>query len=392
MPGGTRHYDFAKELGKRGCIVTIFASGFHYNQHKELKLAKNEAWRVEDVDGVRFVWIRTFPHQKNDWRRIVNMLSFMMRAYGAGKKITRKSKEKPDVIIGSAVHLFAVFAAYRLAIHYRAKFIMEVRDLWPQTLIDMGVLKETSISTRILRRLEKFLCKKAQKIIILSPLSKEYLASLGIDENKITLIPHGVDMSNYPPAHPHEERKRKFTIMYTGSLGVVNALMPVLAAADTLQKKGLKNIRIIFVGDGVEKNTLIRKSKTLHLANTEFRNAVAKIEIPSLLEEADVLLLVEHSILYGSSNKLFDYMASGKPIIFSTPAEHNRMSGVGCGISVPPSDSAALTQTIRTLYQMSPRERQKMGKKGRIYVEQHHAIPLLVDLLEKTICEEPTAK
>ena len=175
MPGGTRHYDFGKELIKRGYKVTIFASSFNYSQHKELKLATHEKWKIENVDGINFVWIKTFPYQKNDWRRVINMISYMYRVYPLGKKITKidKNIKKQDIIIGSSVHLLAVLAAYLLSKYYKVKFVMEIRDLWPQTLIDMGKFRKTNILIKTLNILEKFLYKRAERIITLFPLAKE---------------------------------------------------------------------------------------------------------------------------------------------------------------------------------------------------------------------------
>ena len=159
MAGGTRHYDFGKELVKRGHEVTIFASSFHYSQHRELKLTWGEKYKVERVEGVNFVWIKTFPYQKNDWRRVLNMVSYAWKVYWIGRGIKKLDQDinKPDIIIGSSVHLLAVLSAYWLSKHYRAKFIMEVRDLWPQTLVDIGKFKENNPIIKILRIIEKFL-------------------------------------------------------------------------------------------------------------------------------------------------------------------------------------------------------------------------------------------
>jgi hypothetical protein len=102
LPGGTRHYDLARELAKREHQVTIFASGFQHSCHREMRLAPGERWKVEDVDGVRFVWIKTFPYQRNNWRRVLSMVSYMLRAWWLGWRLPKLSPEieKPDMIIG----------------------------------------------------------------------------------------------------------------------------------------------------------------------------------------------------------------------------------------------------------------------------------------------------
>jgi len=396
MPGGTRHYDFGKELVKRGYKITIFASSFHYSLHKELKLAKNEKWKIENIDGVNFIWIKTFPYQKNNWRRVLNMISYMWHSYWLGRKIVNidKNIEKPDVIIGSSVHLLAVLSAYWLAKHYRAKFIMEVRDLWPQTLIDIGKLRERSLITKILRILEKFLYKRAQKIIILSPLTRDYLMSLNIKQDKVSYIPNGVDVSKYKDIKKdikaisiNKKSEKSFNVMYAGTLGIFTNLEYVLTSAKIVQERRLKDVKFIFVGSGVKKTQLFEKKREMNLTNVEFWEPVPKNKIPSILNMADILLLITGNVLYGSENKLMDYMASGKPIVFSTYGQHNIARRANCGISVSPQNPEALANAITKLYKLSSEEREKMGQRGRKYVEKYYSIPVLVDKLEKIIQE-----
>lgn len=392
MPGGTRHYDFGKELIKRGYKVTILASSFHYSLHKELKLKRGEKYKIENIDGINFIWLKTFPYQRNNWKRVLNMVSYFWCAYWIGKKITKidKNIEKPDIIIGSSVHLLAVLAAYWLARYYKAKFIMEVRDLWPQTLVDMGKLKESSLIIKTLRFLEKFLYNRAKKIIVLLPLAQNYITELGINKEKIVWIPNGVDLTRFKEVDGGEN-DIYFKIIYLGAHGMANALNVILDAANIIQKKGYEKIKFVFIGDGSEKENLIRYKDKLLLRNTEFRMPVNKEEVYSTLNEADVLIfnLKKTEVFkYGiSSNKLFDYMAAAKPIIFSANATNDFIKEANCGISVPPENPEMMAQAIIKLYKMPIEERKKMGENGRRYVEKYHQIPILVDKLEKVIKE-----
>ncbi|MGC9019436.1 MAG: glycosyltransferase, partial [Candidatus Bipolaricaulaceae bacterium] len=157
LPGGTRHYDLGRELVKRGHRVVIFATSFHHYLHRETRLRPGERWKVEDVDGLKFVWIRTPPYQRNDWRRVRNMVAFAVRAWQLGHKLPKLAPEigNPDVVIGSSPHLLTPLAAYWVARHYRVPFVMEVRDLWPQTIIDMGELSARHPITKALQALER---------------------------------------------------------------------------------------------------------------------------------------------------------------------------------------------------------------------------------------------
>lgn len=381
LPGGTRHFDFGRELVKKGHDVTIFASGFHHFQHRRLKLLPGESWSIEDIDYLKFIWIKTFPYRRNDWRRVLNMISYMLRAWWLGRKLPRLNAaiKEPDVIIGSSVHLLAVFSAYWLAKYYKVRFVMEVRDLWPQTIIDMSKMNERHPVVTLLNTLEKFLYKRAEKIITLSPLTEAHLDSLGVMRSKICLVPNGVDISRYKDAHGPKLDNRDFVAMYLGAHGAVHNLDIILDAARFVRNKGYKSIRFILIGDGPAKPQLMARKELLKLHNVEFFDPVSKFEAPGTLGQADVLILAENKVLYGSSNKLFDYMASGKPIIFSTFAEHNTVKDARCGLTVSPRDPQALAEAVIRLYQMPIEDREELGHRGRKYVERHHAIPVLAE-------------
>ena len=194
LPGGTRHFDFGKELAKRGHKVTIFASSFRHSLFKETKLYGNSNYAIDKIsDGFRFVWVKTVPYKVNNWKRVLNMLSYSWRVYETAKFL---SLERPDVIVGSSVHLFAVLTAYLLSLHFRAHFIMEVRDLWPQTLVNMGISKWHPFVVS-LSFLEKFLYRRARKIITLLPKAHKYIESLAISTEKVVWISNGVDLSTF---------------------------------------------------------------------------------------------------------------------------------------------------------------------------------------------------
>ncbi|UCC63930.1 MAG: glycosyltransferase family 4 protein [Anaerolineae bacterium] len=240
MPGGTRHFDLGREMVKRGYDVTILASSFHHAQRQEMRLLGTDAaWKVEEVEGVRFVWLRTLPYRGNDWRRLVNMIGYMVRSYWLGRRLPQLGEHipEPDVIIGSSVHLLAVLSAYLLARHFGACFVMEVRDLWPQTLVDMGLLGERHLLTWLLGGLERFLYRRAQRIIVLLPKAREYVGSLGIDTSKVHWIPNGVNLSRFPMQETRGLVGDRFTVMYTGAHGLANGLDTVLDAAALLQQE-----------------------------------------------------------------------------------------------------------------------------------------------------------
>jgi len=396
MPGGTRHYDLGRELVRRGHQVTIFATSFHHYLHREMRLKPGERWKIEDVDGVKFVWLRTPPYQRNDWRRVWNMVVFMLRVWRLGRKLPKLMPEigRPDVVIGSSFHLLAVLAAYFVAKQYRARFVMEVRDLWPQTIIDMGVLSAQHPIVKVLQVLERFLYRRAERIIILGPQMEEYIAAFGIEREKIVWIPNGIDISAFDrlSAEPLAKSSNpgSFTCLYLGAHSESNALDIVIRAADIVRTKGYASIRFIFIGDGPTKKDLIQLAESLNLENVCFQSSVPKTQVPRVLGEADVLLLTKHPTFKsysGSILKLFDYMAAAKPIVNSAETVYDPVKASGCGFVVNPGDPQALAEAVIKLYEMPKEEREAMGRRGREYVEKHHAIPVLADRLEQVLKE-----
>jgi len=283
MAGGTRHYDLGRELVKRGHKITIFASGFRSNSKKYIKAKTKEVFNVENCDGVYFVWLNTIPYYRNNWRRILNMISYGIKILRIAKKF-----EKPDVIIGSSVHPFAVLAAWWLARRYKTRFIFEVRDLWPQTPIDMGVIKPNGIIAKLMYAWEKFMYKKAEKIIVLLPNAKDYIENLGIDPQKIVWIPNGVNLEQFNKpeyfnssseiAEVFRKYKDKFKVVYAGAHGPANGLEIVIDAASLLFKKSA-NIQFFLIGDGIEKKRLIKKAQEKNICNVTFLNPVPKSQV-----------------------------------------------------------------------------------------------------------------
>jgi len=396
LPGGTRHYDLGQELVKRGYQVTIFASSFHHYLHRETRLQPRERWKIEDVNGVKFVWLRTPPYWRNDWRRVRNMVAFALRAWWLGRKLPKLAPDvrKPDVVIGSSPHLLTPLAAYLVAKHHRARCVMEVRDLWPQTIVDMGELSEHHPITRALQTLERFLYRRAGRIIILGPQMEEYIAACSIGREKIVWIPNGIDLSTFDRLSGESSAESPdcsgFVILYLGAHSESNALDVVIRAADIVRAKGYGNITFVLIGDGPTKENLIQLAESLKLRNVRFQSPIPKTRVPKVLGKADVLLLTKHPTFRsysGSILKLFDYMAAAKPIIYSAKTAYDPVETAGCGFVVNPGDPQALADAVIKLYQIPKEEREAMGRRGRQYVEKHHSIPLLAKRLEQVLKE-----
>jgi len=383
MSGGTRHYDFAKVLVQRGHTVTIVASSFHYSKYKEMKEYSNKEYLQEIIDGVNFIWIKTPPYFGNGLARVKNMLSY---TYKVLKIISKLNLKKPDIIIGSSVHLFAVYVAYKLSQKYHTPFIMEVRDIWPQTLIDMGISKWHPFII-VLGWLEKYLYNKADKIISNLPYAFDHIGKF-VSKDKFIWISNGVDLDNI--IYLEKIETEKFTISYTGAIGVANNLTLLVDVAEALKEK--KNIYFRIVGDGAEKLKLKELVKLKKLKNVSIEDSVAKNEVSNILQSSDILYFnLKDSPVFNfgiSSNKLFDYMAAGRVVIFSTKAKNNPIKDADAGYSIEPDTLKQLEQTIIDIYSLQQIDRNKIGKQSRVYVEKNYSMRVLTNKLEKLLEDE----
>lgn len=380
-PGGTRHHSLAKYLSRYGWEASIIAASVELNTGRQ-RLASTEAYRLEKYGDVPFLWIKTPTYQGNGLGRIVNMLAYTVRVLVP--HYTSKLP-RPDVIIGSSVHPFAAWAGAMLAKRYDRPFIFEVRDLWPQTLIDLRRISEKSIRAHLLRGLEKWLYRHAARILVLLPRANDYIEPLGISGEKIVWLPNGIDFSEFPILPPPVTSK-VFVLMYFGAHGHANGLDNVLLAMAILRERTLPlPVHLRLIGDGPLKHALVQQAGRMGLTNVSFEPPVSRNRIPSLAAEADGFLfnLVEAEIFkYGvSSNKLFDFMAGARPIIFCSKAANNPVQEAMAGISLDPGDPWALADAVEHLLHMTPAERDQMGRNARCYVEKNHDYAMLAEKL-----------
>lgn len=389
-PGGsaTRHFDLSKRLVEKGHEVHIFSSAYSHNRFKyEVDFRLFSFHKKEIHEGVIFHLFKTFPYTKNDWRRSLNMLSYFILVLGYSFLI----KSRPNVIIGSSVHPFAALAAYLLAFLRRSYFIFEVRDLWPQTLIDIGKLSEKSLLTYFLRKLEKFLYKKSLRIITLMPFADEYIGSLGIDTSKVVWIPNGTDLERYKQVkHPTLKETPPFALYYLGALGDANGLDIIIRAFRILEDKHPGMFQFYIYGSGPEKENLIRLTNELNLHNIFFCEIVPKDHLHEVISKADAFVFILKDLplfRYGiSPNKLNDYLSSKRPVVAVLNSRNNPVLESFAGISTNIVTPEGAADAISTLFlKTSPHERILMGQRGYDFVAKNFDINILAEHLENVI-------
>jgi glycosyltransferase involved in cell wall biosynthesis len=381
--GGTRHYELAKYLVEMGNKVTVIASDVDYLS------GKKRYKRREIREGIEIIYSSTlFSVHKNFIYRALSFLSFSITSFFDALRI-----KNVDIVWGTSPPLFQAITAMIVAFLKRRPFIYEVRDLWIDFAKELNIVND-SLILNILKIFEGLLYKRAKKVIVNSPGFIPFIESK-IKKDKIILIPNGVISKDFEVEDKKviDFRKNlglndKFVIMYTGNIGVANDIECIIKSADLL--RNYKDIIFLLIGGGIKKSEYVRYVKENNIDNIIFLDSFPKKEMPVVISSADVCIATLKDIpLFRTvyPNKVFDYMASGKPTILSIDGVIREViEKAEGGIFVPPSDSKKLAEAVLFYYN----NRDKIiihGKNARNYVKKYFEREKIAKALEKYLKE-----
>lgn len=371
QPGGTRHFEMAREFVRRQLLTTIVASDLNLSTRCYLRRAdvSNRRYLRETVDGVDFAWLPAGNYEANDWRRAFSMAIFSMHVFWF---LIRAPMPPGTVVIGSSPHLLAAVAARFAAFVRRVPFVLEVRDLWPESLRVSGARPGPLYP--VLRLVADVLYRTSQAIVVLAAGNLDRIAERGADRALIHYVPNGVDPSVFDgaevaPLPQVPEGRRAF--IYAGAHGPANGLDLVLAAAAELQRRGDDRIHVVLVGDGPSKKELVAAARNGAISNVSFLDPVPKSQIPGLMKASvgAIMPLADVELFrYGvSPNKLFDYLCSGLPVITNVPGDVARIVMESkAGIVVAPGDPTGLADAMVRVLEG------EVDGNGRDWVLKHH--------------------
>ncbi len=370
--GGTRHHEMARYLAGRGHRVTIIASPVSYLTGKTRSARTHWVEKQEPEPGITI--LRTYTYSalhKSFVHRVFSFLSFMVSSFLVGLTV-----KQVDLVWGTSPPIFQGVTALLLARLKRIPFLFEVRDLWPAFAIAVGVLRNPLL-IRASLWLERFLYRHADRVMVNSPGFIEHVTRRGAA--RVELIPNGAEPDMFQPLSDGSGFRAaqgldgKFLVVYAGAHGMSNDLGVVLQAASQLYD--CPDICFVFVGDGKEKAALQAQAEKSQLTNTCFVPPVPKEQMGEILAASDACLAILKPLeMYKTTypNKVFDYMAAGRPVILAIDGVIREVvEAAGAGICVPPGDSYAIAQAARTLAD-SPEQARSMGMAGRTYIEQHY--------------------
>lgn len=399
---GGRHYWFAKELRKRGYRATVFCANSRYEQTGEFFELDGLYAEKETSEGVPFVFVRSVPYDQNGIKRAHDMVAF----YRNVKKVAREYKdnnEKPDIILASSVHPLTLLAGEHLAKNWDIPCICEVRDLWPEAFFYAGAITKKSVIGKALMAGERFIYRRADALIFLKEGDASYLVENAwdvesggdIDIKKCHYINNGIDYESYSTQIESERfddedlDSDKKIVVYAGTIRPTNDVGNIITAAKFLKDRD--DILILIYGEGSERPALEQRIGEEGLTNVKFKGFVEKRKIPYILSKSTVNLLNYSAKGYNwsrgnSSNKLFEYMAAGKPVISSVKMAYNPVDKYGCGISLDEATPKELAASICTICDMDDGTYDVMCKQA-IKGAMDFDFRVLTDKLEEVIAE-----
>lgn len=392
---GGRHINFAKNLMQKGYDATIFVASSLHNTDINL-IQDNSLYKIDHSEKVPFVFVKTKTYSGNGFGRVKNMFEYYFRLFKVAKKF-----EKPDVIMGSSVHPLSCVAAIMLAKKYKCKCIVEIRDLWPESIVVYKVASKNNPIIWMLYKLENWIYKKADELIFTMEGGKDYIIEKGwdkghggnVDIDKVHDINNGVDLEifnynkkQYTISDVDLDQDDTFKVLYTGSIRLVNDISMLVDTARYMQTNGPSEIKFIIYGDGDEREKLEERCKDEKITNIMFKGKVDKKFIPFILSKANLNLIhVKQTDImkYGCSpNKLFEYLASGKPILSNMVVGYDLLERYNCGVTLKDISPAVICREILNIYN-SPKDQLDKMSNSALEVAKDYDFKKLTD---KLIC------
>lgn len=378
----------ATRLVQRGHTVTVLTTVPNYPTGIVPPEYRGRFLQEEMLDGVKVirVWSYITPN-KGFLYRILAQLSFgCLSPLLAGKRIGR-----PDILIVESHPLFNAIAGRFIAWRKHCPFIFTVSDLWPESAVQLGVLRNR-VLIKLAEWLEWSTYERASLIWALSKGIREQIVERGIPAERVLLLTNGADLSLFYPRSQSEARTllgwdNRFTILYAGTYGLSHGLTTILAAAELLRDRTA--LHFIFVGDGSEKAALVARAQKRELTNVTFIDAQPHERMPLVLAAADICLVPMRKLPLFEGRlplKMFEIMACARPFLLGVEGEARELvvQKAGAAIYIEPENVQALVDGVLYLYDR-PEERITLGKRGHQFIEESYGRDQLTAVLDAYI-------
>ena len=381
----TRNSETAVRLARMGHQVTVLTTLPNYPTGIVPPAYRRGARRREVIDGVTVVRVWSFTSPNSGFlRRILAMLSFgLLAGFSGASKVG-----KPDTIIVVSPPLFTSIAGRVLAWRKRCPYVFNVRDLWPESAVQMGALHSHAFIW-LSERLEWSTYRRARAVWTVTNGQRETLLKRGLPGEKVFWLPIGVDTKRFHPILREQARAELgwddvFTVLYAGTTGLAHDLGTLLDAADQL--RGEAGIRFVLVGDGAAKAGLMADAERRGLGNVTFLPAQPLGKMPQIIAGADACLvpLRQLPIFQGAlPSKMFEFMACARPVLLAVDGEARDLAEreAGAAVFVEPGNAEALAAAVLHLYTHQG-EGEELGLRGQAYIASHLDLDTIVEQLE----------
>lgn len=380
MTGLNRPHDFGAKLKREGYSFRVFSASYHH--YSDLNVIGDKSlYLVNNDSEIPYIFVNTPTSANKGVKRVFNMLEYYRNLFKVAKKYSLEDG-RPDLIIASSPHPLTMVAGIKIANKFNIPCVSEVRDFWPEVFFLGDKLKEKGLIGKALLKGENWIYKKSDAIIFLKAGDTDYLKEKkwttqqggNVDLNKCHYINNGVNIDNFNHQinsnilHDEDLDNDKFKVVYVGAIRPVNNVGSILNAAKLLQEK--KKIQFIVYGTGNELISLKERVKEEKLTNLVLKGYVEKKYIPYILNKSSVNLLNYSQEKYNwsrgnSSNKLFEYMASGRPIISNVKMGYCLLEKYECGLTVKDYSAESLADDILKVYMMNEKDYTKMSNNAR---------------------------
>ncbi len=316
-----RTYEHCREWVKLGADVTIITCVPNFPAGKVFAGYKNKLFQSEYIDGIKVIRVWSYiTANEGTLKRIVDYVSFAIMGFLSSLFV------KTDIIIATSPQFFTAIAGRMASFFKRKPWIMEVRDIWPESIVAVGAMKKSK-AISLLEKAEKHLYNSASKIVVVTDSFKQNIISKGIDSKKIYVIKNGVFIEKFKPISKDSNLlsnlnlENKFIVAYFGTHGMAHKLDFILKCAKVINDP---DIHFLFIGDGAERENLLRLKKELSLDNVTMLYSVPKDEIQNYISIIDVALVnLKKSDTFKSviPSKIFENAAMQKPILLGVEGE-----------------------------------------------------------------------
>lgn len=389
-----RPYYLSREWVKMGHKVTIIAGSYSHLRKKNPNVKRD--FQKEIIDGIEYVWLKTGRYEGNGVVRALTMERFVRKLQMHSKMIVKRWK--PDIVISSSTYPLDTYPAQKISKIAKAKYIHEVHDMWPATLCEIGGMPKIHPFVVAMQMAENSAYKHCDRCISLPPCAKDYMVAHGLEATKFLHVQNGVDTEEWNSKEElpdfynifFNEHKDKFIVGYFGGHALSNALDNILDVAGLCTKKGkAQNAIFVLVGDGVEKQRLMKRAEIEGLENVYFLPGVNKKVIPNLLSHFSCSFVTgKPSPLYRfglSLNKILDSMMGGLPVICMFDAPETLVQKYNCGYQCNPLYISEAVDVVDKFSLMPAEELKRMGNRGKKAVLSYYTYDKLAQKFLKEI-------